>query len=69
MSEWNDVNDVLPGLNIDWCIVLTKNSDECIFSFMAAYIHKEGKWEYFDENNYEVTMEVTHWMPLPEMPK
>ncbi len=67
MSEWIDVKERLPGTEINWCIVLTINSDECRFGFMANYLHENGEWDYFDDDKgYENEMTVTHWQPLPE---
>ena len=68
MSEWINVNDMLPGHNVNWCVVLTKNKSETTFALMASYDQKENEWEYFDsDKDYEKEMTVTHWMKLPDV--
>ena len=68
VSEWISVKKYLPGLDINWCIVLTKNIDNLTFAFMASYNYHEESWEYLDsDQNYSSTMKVTHWMPLPSI--
>lgn len=64
--NWISVKDRLPGTEVGWCIVLTKNSDEMTFAFMA--LHNKGEWGYLgDDNKYQEEMKVTHWIPLPEL--
>lgn len=67
MSAWISVDDFLPGLSVDWCIVLIKSKDNVTFSYMANYHHSDGKWGYFD-TNFEQEMKVIYWMPMPELP-
>lgn len=59
MSRWIKCSDRLPDLDDDGCSegVLALNSDgDIVFSWVINH-----DWEFGED--------ITHWMPLPELPK
>lgn len=70
MTDWIKASQMLPGYSIEWCVVLTIDSDRETFSFMARYNHSDGEWRYFDDDKgYEESMIITHWQPLLCLPE
>ncbi len=57
MSEWIRCSDRLP---VDDQTVLAFHHDNCDLMFF-----EDGIWR---DREYNVSWEVTHWMPLPELP-
>lgn len=63
MMDWIPVTDRLPpvGLNVLACSWLAK-------TYALAYVSpRDGKW-YLSFGSTR-SMNVTHWMPLPELPQ
>lgn len=74
MSEWISVNDRLPNETQDYLVVLnnedidirlfnSKNDPYQTWSSMLnkfLFVDNKGEWHSTDQ--------VTHWMPLPELP-
>lgn len=58
MSEWISVKERLPNENTR---VLVYAKQGCYMNLRVDYICNGGMWFY--------SMMVTHWMPLPELPK
>jgi hypothetical protein len=54
-NKWRSVKDVLPTTNGD--VLVVDILGECYVSCF-----EDGGW-------YDNSMEVTHWMPLPEFPE
>lgn len=82
MNMWISVNDRLPTENGKYicCVKGYVNSryiDICCFAQCAEKVDKydfEGRkdpvWYFYDsEYGYCETTNITHWMPLPEMPE
>lgn len=63
-NQWISVDDELPKEN-QYVIVATKDG-VCIAT--AEYIHEEKRWFMYG-NYYTISTDVTHWMPLPDLPK
>ena len=66
--EWISVNDKLPGGMVD-VLIFDPFHNEMITGW---YIAKENKWVSglsAAEEYYQIKVEPTHWMPLPEPPK
>ena len=61
MAEWISVKDRLPEPEKHYCLVKTTWGAHHI----AYFDYDENKWF----SNYGLTLNVTHWMPLPEPPK
>jgi len=66
IARWFSVHDFLPK-DSDFKITRCINGDEeHDFYFMAYYWEEEKKWEFFDEE-YEDSMQVTHWLNTPKI--
>lgn len=63
MSEWISVKDDLPDEFPYDVLVMGKN--ECDEYFYDIAFYDDGEWKslYWEGEN------ITHWMPLPELPK
>lgn len=61
-TEWFDVKDKLPPLLKK---VLVYTDDHRMFDAWYAY----ETWYEFDKNQTFDIAGITHWMPLPEVPK
>lgn len=59
--EWISVKDRPPGVDQVVFACLDNGQYQTV---RTAYISSCGEWKWIDENQ-----KVTHWMPLPEMPK
>lgn len=73
MSEWISVQDRLPAQD-DHNDYLITDGEHC---FVGHYRHKAQAWDnstlgwiqaYYADGSVE-DIEITHWMPLPELPK
>ena len=64
---WIDVLEELPLTPIaSWCLTkyLVVNEQKLSCAFYEGYIDNEGRWM----DDYQEYVEVSHWMPLPELP-
>ena len=64
VQEWISVDDELPEA---WKQVLIYSRHD--FCESAVYIGVPGKWRVTWNHEMLEADSVTHWMPLPEMPK
>ena len=64
VQEWISVDDRLPEEKVN-----------CIVHYKHAYCDNDDYWEigicFYDGEKFrmELSYKVTHWMPLPELPK
>ena len=59
-GQWISVKDKLP----------TKEGDYIAYSsFVEALYYQDSKWKDYTGDEIVIVNEVTHWMPLPEIPK
>ena len=64
VQEWISVKDRLP-----------KEKVNCIVHYKHAYCDNDGYWAigtcFYDGNKFQMywSYKVTHWMPLPDLPK
>ena len=63
MSEWISVKDRLPEKDTS---VLYTNGKEMFSGFLLSNMRHDPFWSHYDD--FEDT-DVTHWMPLPGLPK
>lgn len=65
VQEWISVKDRLPE-NDQWALCFIKDKSFGTFRvFQWNYID----WQWNDGNEWFDEKDVTHWMPLPELPK
>ena len=65
VQEWISVNDRLPENN-QWALCFMKDKSFGTFRVLQwNYID----WQWNDGNERWKEKDVTHWMPLPEIPK
>lgn len=64
MSEWISVDDRLPAEEVD---VLVFGKRGVMIGYTVAGVFG-GQWASF-ETEEATKFDVTHWMPLPELPK
>lgn len=59
MSEWIKCSERMPELDDDG------------YSEMVLVVGRRGsiRLNYLKDNEWSLAMEITHWMPLPELPK
>lgn len=79
MSEWISVEDRLPKENGDYIIYLNDGNpvfdkdifykDLVVINIINTAKYDCGKWFYYDDDEWDITDIVTHWMPLPEPPR
>jgi len=74
MNEWISVKERLPQKpTFDWVLVLIKMIPEGWFGIPHVAELRNGVWfaECLDDKpmEKELSVEVTHWMPLPEAPE
>ena len=77
MSKWVSVKDKLPKKNNDYlCVLNTHTISVCSFAHNLKKVDKydfdakkSGWYDYDSEWGYYEITNVTHWMPLPELPK
>lgn len=62
--KWIKVEDGLPGVGIP-CLVYAKDDGIQIKTLRVDSHHKDYCWDYYGLD----IVDVTHWMPLPELPK
>ena len=75
VQEWISVEDRLPEK--DGCYIVTACDEGCSCGDGIWYDtvvieaeHYKGEWSWNENGTeYDITDLVTHWMPLPEMPK
>ncbi len=67
-SGWISVKDRLPELEYQLCIVYNTSG---YMDFQRAIWHKRlNSFVLYNPNEHEkLLLHVTHWMPLPELPK
>jgi len=72
MSEWISVKDRLPEKpDFDWVLVQTKMSPENYYGVPHIAELRNGIWftdMLDDPMEKTLSINVTHWMPLPEPP-
>lgn len=72
MNEWISVKERLPEDYIPVLVVYLGFYDRQPHSDLIA-IRNRGKWCFYEgnpvNNNKEVSVPITHWMPLPELPR
>ena len=83
-NEWTSVKDRLPekdGQYLCVCSAFQYSSPYIITSWFSENLYKVDKYDFFNRKGksgfYEYDSEwgyfehnnVTHWMPLPELPK
>lgn len=71
--NWIKVEDELPERGkFDWVLVIAKMIPEGWHGVPAVAELRNNKWYFrdLDEPAEEIlSVQVTHWMPLPEQPK
>jgi hypothetical protein len=73
INQWVSVEERLPAEDGRYLVVLhtKRNEEERVKTTMMRFL--DGKWKYPhyvpEWLNNEITQTVTHWMPLPELPK
>ena len=65
MSEWISVYDELPEVG-GYVVCIAKENPFSRFMPMVARIEKNG---WVNPKTEQYISEVTHWMPLPELPE
>lgn len=73
-SPWISVEDGLPYNNpnnihfgfTNKVLVMDDNKNVFI-AFMKKY--KDGKWVWCNDDNFDLSHLITHWMPIPELSK
>ena len=65
VQEWISVKDRLPDAG-GYVVCIAKRNPFSIFMPMVARIEKNG---WVNPMTEQYISEVTHWMPLPELPK
>lgn len=71
-NQWISVEDDLPYNNpnnihfgfTNKVLVMDDNKNVFI-AFMKKY--KDGKWVWCNDNNFDLSHLITHWMPIPEL--
>ena len=77
MPKWISVKDKLPKINNKYLCVLNNCAISiCSFAHNLKKVdkydfntNKSGWYDYDSEWGYYEVSNVTHWMPLPELPK
>lgn len=68
--KWISVKDKLPELESSiLCICLLNDGDDYLGIFRG--FHQIASWNYgsFYSRCENITKEVTHWIPIPDLPK
>lgn len=63
--EWIKVKDKLPEYKKIVILYGEKYSQEPF----VGYLRKDGQFRDIEIEDHEIKGEITHWMPLPEIPK
>lgn len=58
MTEWIKVTDRLPELD-----------DDGYSETVVVYGHKTISFNFLKDNKWVTPMDITHWMPLPDLPE
>jgi hypothetical protein len=73
--SWRRVEDELPEKNEVVLVCFKSGHGNSMIRTMAYRIREEGRWRWSTDLVYEEPdwyyvddIEVTHWMPLPELP-
>lgn len=61
--EWISIKDRLP-YNFQEVIVYSEDG-----GVEAGVYYSEGCFDYYDDSNRLILVNLTHWMPLPQPPK
>ena len=70
MNDWISVKDRLPKINNKYlCVLNNRTISICSFAHNLKKVDKSGWYDYDGEWGYYEVSNVTHWMPLPELPK
>ena len=72
MKEWISVKDKLPDEEGDYLVIMEMNAmrfDKVRHFRVYSIDHFYPDTIEWYDNNDEITFDVTHWMPLPPMPK
>lgn len=78
MSEWISVKEWLPSCDHELhetgeCVsnvVMIHNANSYDFSLGFGHVNDEGEWTAYDgEHDFMNVVDVTHWKPLPSLPK
>lgn len=70
-GKWIPVSERLPDKQHDWVLAACKLVPEGFYGVPHIAELRNGKW-WADGGDFpliDIGVEVTHWMPLPEMPK
>lgn len=73
MDGWISVGDRLPEQGGDY-IVYAQDDDKLVGvwgeNVVTCAMYDYGEWIWREnDNDYDITVIVTHWMPLPEPPQ
>ena len=73
-SPWISVEENLPCNNPNNIhfgftnkVLVMDNNKNIFIAFMKKY--KDGKWVWCSDDNFDLSHIITHWMPIPELPK
>lgn len=58
MSQWIKCTERMPELN-----------DDGYSETVVVYGHKTINFNFLKDNEWVIPMDITHWMPLPELPE
>ena len=64
VPRWISVEERLPDVDVDVVLIIPRIEGPCI---RVGWLRKTGRW--WAAGQGLVPYEVTHWMPLPELPK
>ena len=78
-TKWNPVNEP-PGVHEDWMhgtlisdyVLVYRRAGRMCCAYYQIWVdgeEYEATWITADSEGWDITNEVTHWMPLPESPK
>lgn len=79
MDGWIKIEDKLPDKNGNYIIYLNDGDpafdkdifykDLVVINVINIAEYDCGKWIYYNDDEWDITDIVTHWMPLPDPPR